>query len=160
MIEALVFLAAVTLTALTASVYTRRKVTKEILASSEEIATAAARDLMEELLNNPDTREDFRRVIKNYIIGRKGFKIELDEHGKPTGQYVLVLNETPDLGVGRLPNDTNYYDYIMDGVKWMQEQFPGTGFHDGQTSSEVLTDEGFEKWLDSYDRAVVSGTSK
>lgn len=115
-----------------------RTATNAVLAEAEErLAPAAAKDVINELLSHPDTREEMRGVIKNYTRGER--------------DYEEVVN---------LPKDTDYYKVVMENVRYVQEQFPPTGFHDGMGNVITPDDKTINHWLESYDEAVISGTSK
>jgi hypothetical protein len=104
MIEAVVLLLAVGFSAGAAYIVGSRRATEAVLTEAEErIAPAAAKDVIEELLVNPDTAHLMKQVVRDYAQGRRrvltgGFKVE--HNGKKA--YIVtddknpaVLDETP-----------------------------------------------------------------
>lgn len=127
-----------------------RVATNSVLKDCEErLYPIAAQQLMDELLTNPDTKDDMKRVVRAYVAGRRRIKLD-KEHGKleaSLSEYATPVYDYPYKGV----TDSALYDLYHRDIN--PEPAPGPNeFYDGLDT--IRGEQDFETWLNSYDRAV------
>lgn len=154
MINAAVIVLVAGFSAAIAYIVGSRKATSAVLEEAEDrLSPAAAKDVIEELLANPDTSHLMKQVVRDYVQGRRVANGKKEKSVK--GKTIIVpesgvLDETPDYGPFVVDSGL---ENIKRGFSNYDTDHP-EGTNEFYDDADPTTDEGFEQWLASYDERI------